>query len=265
MGDMLNEFLEKTWREREKLGYRYDQYYNQDYTNYLCDEGGRCHSKEEGERLDKEFKDNLPKMMNRQRNEIIIDNLLFELSLISDISLKILVVECVKSSPHEYWEKPSAFYQGHHPNDEHKPWGNLIHAKRTVCIGSMLSEPEKLEHHDKDLLIASLILHDIGKYGIDSKAEKVQKDHPQIARQLISQTTNDGIEIANIIETHMGQWHNPQPSTKLQYLCHDADYIASRTNIIIPIQLDFNHITPAERKRRRTAVGIIEGDNNESN
>lgn len=161
-----------------------------------------------------------------------------EIDLISEALTRQFLIACVTSYlPVASWQKPSS--HDHHPADERGIWGNLRHTKRVVKIAQLLSQAEKLSEHEHDLLIAASIIHDTGKYGVDGKSAKIQDNHPELIRLMIPKEliVGDIDEILSIVETHMGQWGNIQPITKLQKLCHYADYIASRDDINIPMTL----------------------------
>lgn len=175
----------------------------------------------------------------RHISNFVFNNLQSELNLIKDLTIKTFATACIDTLP-KYWRKPSAYHEGHHPKDELVEWGNLKHVKRVIKIAIMLSEIENLSTHENDLLIAATLIHDIGKYGIDGNADKILTNHPMLVSQMVNKynfddaTSND---VLTIVESHMGRWGIPRPSTLLQWICHYADYIASRDSIIIPITI----------------------------
>jgi hypothetical protein len=175
-------------------------------------------------------------------NEIALSNLTTELERISNLELREYVKTCIKQTPGLFWKKPSAFYIGHHPQDEIADWGNLRHVKRVVSIAMILRDIENLPDNDSNILIASCILHDIGKYGIDGLAPKIQSNHPQLATHIIPQGHVYRNDIIKTIEAHMGRWGKVLPSNTIEKLCHYADCIASRTSLNIPINISVNNM-----------------------
>jgi len=211
-GDTLIEYLNETHQT-------FEGYNQQDYINWLSG-------------YDVEVK-----TRDFHISRDVLDNLMGEISLIANPTIKEWVCQCLFHSPPEFWIKPSAYHEGHHPKDELGKWGNLKHVKRVVKIAVMLAEIENLSTHNKDLLISACLIHDIGKYGTDGSSEKIQRNHPTLVRQMAKDTLDgqDKNAILTIAESHMGRWYNPRPETLLQWMCHYADYIASRDTIIIPI------------------------------
>ena len=102
----------------------------------------------------------------------------------------------------------------------------------------------KYSEDEKDMIIASLILHDGCKSGIE-KNRYTLTEHPLIVAELIRNSPDIASyvdeETLNIIlsciESHMGIWNYdyktkkevlPKPKTKMQNFVHWCDYIASR-------------------------------------
>jgi len=225
MGDLVTKYLTK---RGENTGNWSSEYNHKDFINWLCGDG------------EHEYQE-------YQTACTVSTELQEEFNLITNPLMRTWIDECIFYSPANYWIKPSGFYDGHHPKDEHSEWGNLIHVKRTIKIAAILADIENLSNHEHNILIAALLIHDIGKYGLDGKNPKIIKEHPLIVREMISNfhlTTNlDKTivdDILSLVETHMGRWHNPRPSTLLQWVCHYADCIASQPDLVIPVSLGIN-------------------------
>lgn len=178
-----------------------------------------------------------------ESNNYALDNLISELSFIHDLTTRNSTTDMILHVPGTYWYRPSAFFKGHHPDNELGIWGNLIHVKRVLLIAKEFVNIEDLDTPSADILYSGLLLHDIGKYGIDGSEERIQlKTHAEIAKRLIlarldhvaSQTE---LAITSIVVTHMGRWGNVKPVTQLEKLGGYCDCIASRVSIIIPIEL----------------------------
>lgn len=213
MGDLIEEYCQITNKP----------YNQQDFLRWLCDDDSHIDEYEEERRI----------------SNIVFDNLQSELNLIKNQTIRAFVGMCIDTIP-QYWERPSAYHEGHHPKDELGKWGNLKHIKRVVKIALMLSEIENLPTYQQDLLIAASLIHDIGKYGIDGNSDKIQTNHPILVRQMVKNyglDDNTKNDILTIVESHMGRWYSPRPDTLLQWMCHYADYIASRSSMNIPIIL----------------------------
>ena len=183
--------------------------------------------------------------MNQQdSNNYALDNLLIELSLIKDLSVRNFTTSVILKTPGLFWYRPSAYFKGHHPSDEYSEWGNLLHIKRTLVIAKEFTGIEDLDTSSSDILYSGLLVHDIGKYGPDGLEERIQlKTHAHIAVVLIKDmgyTDSFVPTILGVVLTHMGRWGSVKPSTPLEKLGSYCDCIASRANINIPIKLRSN-------------------------
>ena len=179
-------------------------------------------------------------MDNEQINEIAVQNLTNEIGLIDDRWIRIFVSRAVRAAPGKYWKKPAGNHPGHHPDDEQGDWGNLIHVKRVIVIASLLAEAENFQNMYKDILYAGLIIHDLGKYGVDGLNESIVKEHPLLVRVIVKNLEPCPLLglILGVAEAHMGRWGKTWPGTQNERLGHYADYIACQCFIHIPVELD---------------------------
>lgn len=145
MGDLVTKYLTK---RGENTGNWSSEYNHKDFINWLCGDG------------EHEYQE-------YQTACTVSTELQEEFNLITNPLMRTWIDECIFYSPANYWIKPSGFYDGHHPKDEHSEWGNLIHVKRTIKIAAILADIENLSNHEHNILIAALLIHDIGKYGLD--------------------------------------------------------------------------------------------------
>jgi len=86
---------------------------------------------------------------------------------------------------------------------------------------------------EKDVLIASAILHDLCRYGVEDEFNYSHEGHPFLVRRLAedhSLTCDCYDLIMRIIENHMGRWGNPSfiPPISLDGVLHFADCIEAR-------------------------------------
>jgi len=177
-----------------------------------------------------------------ESNNYALDNLLPELSLIKDLQTRNSTTQVILSTPGLFWYRASAFYKGHHPDDELGDWGNLLHVKRVVLVGKVLAVSENLGNDESSAFFSSLTLHDIGKYGVDGEQERIQKDHPELGKRIIlaylgREASSIEESMVSIVLTHMGRWGKVRPVTQLEKLGHYCDAIASRADISIPVKL----------------------------
>ena len=180
-------------------------------------------------------------MNQSESNNYALDNLLSELSLIKDLETRNFTTDVILHAPGLYWYRPSAFFRGHHPEDELGVWGNLIHVKRVLIIAKEFVGMEDLDVPSADALYSGLTMHDIGKYGINGTEERIQKNHPDLVAQILQRNRANPITlielIMGIVVTHMGRWGNIKPATQLEKIGGYCDCIASRTSVVIPIKL----------------------------
>lgn len=166
-----------------------------------------------------------------------------ELSFIKDLKIKQFVEDSLNILP-EYFFKISASSTGkHHPSYALGEGGLIRHTKAAVRIAVELFDTEMFNYSDrqKDIIIASLILHDGCKLGLEHNQYTVT-EHPLIVAELLKKNNKVLDEytlnvILNNIKTHMGRWNQdyktkkevlPLPTTGMQKFVHMCDYLASR-------------------------------------
>lgn len=177
-------------------------------------------------------------------NQIALANLVGELALIKDEGTRRFTKECILRAPGAYWRRASAYYHGHHPEDEQTDWGNLRHVKKVIKVIMALAEMINLPQEELDPLLAGMTIHDIGKYGVDGECEKIQTNHPDLVVEFVSKhdlTCLCVATICRVARTHMGRWGHSQPVSRIEKLGHYADFLASRTVFDIPVDLEVNN------------------------
>lgn len=167
-----------------------------------------------------------------------------ELKLIKDEQIKTFATWALCELPDYFFEVPASSTGKYHPQYALGDGGLVRHTKAAVRIASTLFNLEMYDFNprQKDFMITALLLHDGAKSGIPKGKYTVQ-DHPQqVCKYLEEQFTNGDLEdhednhpsitgrniIYGLIETHMGQWHEPKPTTPGQQFVHLCDYLASR-------------------------------------
>ncbi len=178
-------------------------------------------------------------MNTKQINEVAALNLDGEIMSIENLGIRTFTGAAVCAAPGKYWMRPSGNHPGHHPDDEHGDWGNLIHVKRVLVVARLFSEVENLKPLPQDILFSGLIIHDLGKYGVDGLNRATDGYHPFQARYIV-QSIKPCVRlnlILDVAEGHMGRWGLTPTKSKVMKLGHYADYIASRANIHIPVKI----------------------------
>jgi hypothetical protein len=161
--------------------------------------------------------------------------------------------------PDYFFDTPAALRKGHHPLYALGEGGLVRHTKAAVNIENDLLNLEmygKFNDEEKDLIIASLILHDGKKHGDKDTDSTYAVDHPLIVANWIKDCAElNSIMIKEFTETltdaissHMGQWVTdfktkkvilPKPKTSIQKFVHQCDYLASRKYLIFDFGEDY--------------------------
>jgi len=174
-----------------------------------------------------------------------------ELNLIKDPIVRDIAEQGVKLIPDYFYHVPASSSGKYHPSYTIGDEGLYRHVKAAVSIAKMLFNIHDFTDLEEDIIVASLILHDGWKQGLDGSGGKTLHTHPLIAGDVLSELVvveNGGEQlvlnsICSNIESHMGQWTTsqydetvlPLPETKMQKFVHLCDYIASRK----PLEYNF--------------------------
>jgi hypothetical protein len=169
-----------------------------------------------------------------------------ELDYIKNAEIRKFTEEALKTVPDYFFSVPASSTGKYHPAYSLGEGGLLRHTRAAVRIALELFRMEQYDWGEdaKDMVIASLILHDGWKHGV-TQDTYVRADHPTVAFAAIKNNTelssllsqDEETVILNNIQTHMGQWNKdyktqqeilPKPQTDMQKLVHLCDYLASR-------------------------------------
>jgi len=154
-----------------------------------------------------------------------------------------VIIMLTEYVPDYFWEIPASSGGKYHPDFAQGVGGLVRHTQSALIIAYELFENPvvtKFSKDEQDVIIASLILHDTYKNGLE-KGRWTNNFHPQIAatefyegvpREMLEQRFRSAIYGA--IQKHMGVWGGtknkrlPLPETELERFVHLCDYIASR-------------------------------------
>lgn len=168
-----------------------------------------------------------------------------EISYIADEELKNFCRQALIDADDYFFTVPASSSGKYHPDFARGEGGLVRHTKAVAYFVNELIRPEMefgtISRRDADLLIVSAVLHDIKKQGDGIEGHTV-REHPQLASNYIKQlyddyewetiTTDDIHDMRYVVESHMGPWQEPKPSSRKQLLLFYADYIASRKEIV---------------------------------
>ncbi len=183
-----------------------------------------------------------------------------ELMLIEDDNLRKFISIYLENCPDYFFTMPASSTGKYHPAYTLGTGGLIRHTKAAVKVAyDMLSlEQNHSLRLFKDEIIASLIVHDSLKKGLNEHNMYSLAEHPVLASRYIKEIwskyfeTNknsfpdkDQIEfISNLVLCHMGQWNTdwksnaeimPKPRTDCEKFVHLCDYLASRKFLTIEL------------------------------
>ena len=170
-----------------------------------------------------------------------------ELKFIRNEKVREFVAKALEATPDYFFEIPASSTGKYHPSYSLGESGLVRHTRACARIAVELFRLDMFKYFNndnKDLILASLILHDTRKNG-DGSGKFTVTDHPIQAKMALE--SNDDLKslvsedqlslITDGIKSHMGQWVNDyktgeqvleKPKTKMQNFVHLVDYLASR-------------------------------------
>jgi hypothetical protein len=182
-----------------------------------------------------------------------------ELTYITNQSVKDIVLKCFKElAPDYFWTFFASSSHKYHPKVSNKEHGIVLHTKLCVWWGRQLLEALECNNTtSRDIIVASLLLHDLQKFGkvLDSENKPTLIEHTschgpllsiQIEKLFNNKTSNMNESVKVFIDSiitcvalHMGIWTNEslaykwrkelsEENKKLVDIVHLADCIASK-------------------------------------
>lgn len=201
--------------------------------------------------------------------------------------IKIFAEQCIETIPNYFWCVGASSTGKYHPQ---YALGNLGLARHTCALVRFLNHIFEVEcfknnftSRERDLMRVAGIMHDSMKSGTDddyAKSRYTKFDHPILAADNIRKMqglSNGEIEvIATTIESHMGSWNTdkrsktilPTPQNKYQKLVHLADYLASRKDIEVLFDKEFEAEIPSPseyiltfgKHKGKTLIEVVKSD-----
>lgn len=191
----------------------------------------------------------------KNENSKIFDLLL---STFENEDIKNFAEYCIDTIPSYFWEVGASSTGKYHPS---YALGELGLARHTCALVRFLNHMLSIDcikndfnSRERDLMRVAGIMHDSMKSGTDedfAKSKYTKFEHPLLAANNIRKMSGipeDEIElVATTIESHMGSWNTdkrsktvlPLPENKYQKLVHLADYLASRKDIEVLFDEEF--------------------------
>ena len=169
-----------------------------------------------------------------------------EISWIKNHNISKFIVSAIQQLPDYFFTVAASSTGKYHPKYALGNGGLVRHTKAAVGIAHDLLSLEMFDEFsddEKDIILASILLHDGRKHG-DNGSKYTVFDHPLVVSDWIK--NNESINsllpkdqldlLCDAIMSHMGQWNTdrsgkeimPKPKTPIQKFVHLCDYLASR-------------------------------------
>lgn len=177
--------------------------------------------------------------------EIIMKELNLELNMIQDREIRQLAMKYLDKAPDYFWTTPASSTGKYHPSYALGEGGLLRHTKACCRIAYELFRNETVQsftQEEKDLIIATLLLHDTCKLGVPAGRYTVT-EHPLLIYKVFEtldmndQEQKWANQIIKMNAGHMGAWCFdyktkkevlPKPVAKIERFIHMIDYLGSR-------------------------------------
>lgn len=169
-----------------------------------------------------------------------------EINYIKNNDIREIVEYDLNRLPDYFWTVPASTSGKYHPKASLGKGGLVRHTKTAVEVAVQLFPLYNFSEYIQDIIIASLILHDGLKCGLDSSNRTVF-EHPKLMAEFVSfnwkSIEMNRMLIGKCIASHMGQWNTnkknslvlPLPLSEPEKFVHMCDYISSRRNFNIEL------------------------------
>ena len=194
-----------------------------------------------------------------EEEDKLLSPLIEEINLISSHQIK-LFVRSILLQAKTFWKIPSSFSGKYHPADEHGVGGNVLHTKRVVKVSAVISDSYGLIAHEKDIVYAACLLHDVTKgiahddskedffydpmhpYTVGAFVKKCQENDKKYGSESASSTLfldEETVQsILRLVRCHLGPWSpipETVPSSYMDMIVHLSDNVASKLHTIVEI------------------------------
>ena len=186
--------------------------------------------------------------------------------LINNEKIKKFAKWVTVNAPDYFFEIPASSTGKYHPRYALKSGGLVLHTLSTIIFANHLFPLYNFNQLEQDLIIASLIMHDMAKNGIEilDNGQVVQESDYTVAKHPIAiceyveylYKTSDEVDddiififkegywdiIKGNVQSHMGIWNKdyktkeeilPKPVTQMEKFVSLCVYLGSRRNILV--------------------------------
>jgi 23S rRNA maturation-related 3'-5' exoribonuclease YhaM len=170
-----------------------------------------------------------------------------EIKLIKDPYILNIVTKTLEHAPTYFWSIPGSSTGKRHSPEDNVVGGLIIHTRKAVKIGLRLCEAFDVKFsYERDLVIASLILHDVTKRGYPIDTGKTLNGHPYLVSEVMKDAGIDIREnmpksILKLISTHMGIFELPYEmptNSNLAKIVHLSDYFVAQRCVSINLEVE---------------------------
>ena len=166
----------------------------------------------------------------------------------------------LKTIPEYFWIVPASSSLKHHGAYVCIEGGLARHTLALVRLLNYTLEIESIREQftsrERDLMRIAGMMHDTRKSGSQEEWEAdnhTKFEHPIMAAEVVLSFDNgkyiphnELIVLVNLISSHMGQWSTskysdtvlPKPTTKMEIMVHQMDYLASRKDIEVHCEMN---------------------------
>lgn len=166
------------------------------------------------------------------------DDLINLTEMIQSKTVREKVVKHLKESPAYFRYVPASATGKYHPAYTLGEAGLVRHTAAAVKIGYHICSLDfvKITPYERDLVLASLFLHDTRKKGNGSEPDQEQfEEHAKLASVAVDDGTAAFKRVSRYVLVHMGQWGNNKPANLREFIVHLADYLASRKDLTVSL------------------------------
>lgn len=194
--------------------------------------------------------------MENKIDKTVLDK---EIAMIKNENIRDWTKETLENVPEYFWRAWASSTGKYHPICTCRNGGLLIHVKRAVYFANRLCEGMGFNDLERDIVLSSVILHDIAKVPSPREDPKITyadyENHPinaekyfadfsllmELDRTDYTEASHNYEEIRNCIRNHMGRWSpnsikKPyEQYSKLELIVFQADYLAATKDLITPV------------------------------
>lgn len=152
---------------------------------------------------------------------------------IQNPKLRAYVLGKLDGAPKYFKTVPASSSGRYHPPYARGEGGLVKHTIAAITLAKYFADYDYfgIAESDKDYIVASLVLHDIFKYGKEDEAGPYNPDHAKDAADYCSDWAND--KLAAMIQSHMGTYGKNRPGTMAAAVVSLADFVSSRPDVEI--------------------------------